>query len=729
MALNDPFDFSGQGGNADIYRNLMMFGGALSTAANARDPRGFLTYGPGFAGPFGAAVQQTGLQSMETAQNRARLGYVGAQTRGQQLQNQAFEAELPLRQAQAQDRIRYLTDPEYRARVDREFQVGGGPSELSIGGFGNAPPPQTFAGGGQQGASAPSIIPIVQQVAKQHGIPEPLAIAMLQQESGLGTNPAANGNIGQITFKTAANPGYGMQPLAGTADIRDPAKNIAFSIEYLKKAGEAAGVKDWNDPSQWGIALRAYNGGGDPNYVANVSRYLPNGVQVASAGNVTSDAARPVGIPSQAAPQQGPQGQVQQQPGITMPPAVAQALERANQYEQMASQIERAKNMGRVVPGDPAAMRQAAGQWRAIATSAMTTAIQEQIQLQTAGPKADAARKAEQPYRLEQDGFRVGRSGALEFIPGGKADPAVVGAQKAAEARAQADNAITFDKSNNMYRGPNFLGRGPELREVYNPANGRYELQNVGELGPDGRPVTTPPITRPEASQEKFEQARAGKLAERFDQIDAEADAARDLNATFDNMRLTSQSWDLGKFAPFEGEARAWLKSVTQSFGAATPELDQKVADYTAFSALSKQLVAKIVRAQGAQTAVQEYRILEQAAPLPTNSREAFGLIADQWQSLNDYRIAKQRMAAKYEADNKQATFSRDFNEKVSPTSFLLNRMSQTPEGQRTMAAMIAKLQTTPEGKTALAKMRRDYAFAQKAELFDDLQPISPGGQ
>jgi hypothetical protein len=56
--------------------------------------------------------------------------------------------------------------------------------------------------------------------------------------------------------------------------LRDPEQNILFGAKYLAARGQAAGVKDWNNPEEVAKGLRAYNGGGDPNYVANVYRHM-----------------------------------------------------------------------------------------------------------------------------------------------------------------------------------------------------------------------------------------------------------------------------------------------------------------------------------------------------------------------------------------------------------------------------------------------------------------------
>jgi len=360
--MADPFDLAnadqpaqGGGVSPDFWHNLMMFGGGLATAANARNGQGFLTYGGDFSGPFGAALQQTGQQSLETAKTKSSIAAQGADTQGRQIQNQLAALGLPMARLRAQA----ASDPALLQQL-----LGGAPqlpqdqsAATPQGGASQAP--ASFAGGGGSIANNPAIQPIVAAKAQQYGIPLPLANAYLQQESSFGTNPAAKGNIGQITFKTANNPGYGMTPLSG-ADLTDPTKNIDFSLQYLRKAGDQAGVKNWNDPSQWGIALQAYNGGGDPNYVQNVARWLPKNTQVAGgaaqstppsfqvaqAGNGPIPVPQSSGGSSQGAPQvaqnQPQQGNVVPGQGGFSPGYITpqQAFQRAEASRQQAIRLQ-----------------------------------------------------------------------------------------------------------------------------------------------------------------------------------------------------------------------------------------------------------------------------------------------------------------------------------------------------------------------------------------------------
>lgn len=163
-----------------------------------------------------------------------------------------------------------------------------------------APMPEPRASMPAQTAMAPpDLMPHFEEAAKRTGIPVPVLLAKAQQESGFNPNATgAAGEIGvtQIKPSTAQQPGFGVAPV-DPASLRDPRANINFGADYLAARGRAVGVQDWNDPAQRAKAFKAYNGGGDPNYAANVERYIPQGgatvaqtsTQAPIPGNVEAD--------------------------------------------------------------------------------------------------------------------------------------------------------------------------------------------------------------------------------------------------------------------------------------------------------------------------------------------------------------------------------------------------------------------------------------------------------
>ena len=132
-------------------------------------------------------------------------------------------------------------------------------------------------------------MPHFQEASARTGIPVDVLIAQARQESNFDPNARGSAGeigIGQIKPSTAAAPGYGVTPLSA-ADLTDPRKNINFAADYLKALLPPGA--DPKDPAAIRAALLRYNGGGDPNYVNNVTRYLP----APGGGGTTVAAARP----------------------------------------------------------------------------------------------------------------------------------------------------------------------------------------------------------------------------------------------------------------------------------------------------------------------------------------------------------------------------------------------------------------------------------------------------
>jgi hypothetical protein len=246
---------------------------------------------------------------------------------------------------------------------------------------------------------------------------------------------------------------------------------------------------------------------------------------------------------------------------------------------------------------------------------------------------------------------------------------------------------------------------------------------DVGGIGIGAIPgtQTTGQAAAPPPLQSHFLTERGDHLAGQFEKIDSDAAAAKDSNYLFDNLRNDSQSWDMGKFADFEGEGRAWLSAAAHAAGIDSPGLDKPLADFQAFGKSSGMLLRAAVHDTSSRAAVQEYKLIGGSLPTPTTSAQGFGQIADQWQALNDFRLAKQKFAQNYL--DKPEQFNMQFNSNVSPTAFLFNRMAQTPQGQADMQALLANMQKTPEGRLMAGRILQHYSYAKKAGLFDDLPP------
>jgi hypothetical protein len=174
-----------------------------------------------------------------------------------------------------------LTPTQMEARSDRLADrtalgarypmPGGATSPASVPSVPGAAP----AGPATAGVPA-DLMPHFEEASRATGIPVPLLIAQAKQESGFRPDAVGrSGEVGimQVMPSTAQQPGFGMQGV-DPASLRDPRANIMFGAQYL--AARNKGV-DWNDPAQRDAGLGRYNGGGDPNYAANVTRNLPSG--------------------------------------------------------------------------------------------------------------------------------------------------------------------------------------------------------------------------------------------------------------------------------------------------------------------------------------------------------------------------------------------------------------------------------------------------------------------
>lgn len=199
---------------------------------------------------------------------------------------------------------------------------------------GPQPATQANAAPGMQGGASPQAMagagipaeymPIIEEAAKRHNIPPAVIAAQMRHESGGNPNavsPAGATGLMQIMPSTAMQPGYGLAPV-NPNQLKDARTNINFGVDYLAAMGRKAGVTDWNDPTQRAKAFQGYNPG-DPNYVANIERYMP-GVG---------------GAPVMAPPTPGNAPvRAQSTAGAGMPSDLGAEMDRARQLQMLAMQ-------------------------------------------------------------------------------------------------------------------------------------------------------------------------------------------------------------------------------------------------------------------------------------------------------------------------------------------------------------------------------------------------------
>lgn len=295
-----------------------------------------------------------------------------------------------------------------------------------------APPPAPVS---RAPLAPPDLAPFIEAEAKARGIPPSLATSLFATESSFNPqarNPRSGAfGIGQVLASTAANPGFGMQPIT-EADLADPRKAIPWSLDYLKARGGALGVTDFNDPQQAGRALRAYGENTDEyeRKVLGGAGMLPQagqGVQVAGPG--APPAAAQQGQPDYLGMAQRLQQRAQAAAAMGETALAQQFQNQAVTYRQLAMQrqpqpteAERIALAAGLQPGTPQ-YQEAMRAILAGKASGQVTNITMPPQTQT-GP-------IPQGFQLRSvDGVL-----RMEPIPGGPADKKATGEQKKEDLR------------------------------------------------------------------------------------------------------------------------------------------------------------------------------------------------------------------------------------------------------------------------------------------------------
>lgn len=368
-------------------------------------------------------------------------------------------------------------------------------------------------------------------------------------------------------------------------------------------------------------------------------------------------------------------------------------------------------------------------------------------EITTAGPKAQASKAAEQAVLARTAPGIAAATKAAELpseVQKMIAQAQIDTANAGPKAAAVAGNSNVDIREGGMSRvmGPDgkfTWVKNPLYKEGHDPVTGApigYHISPAMPDAPPGTPGTAEPvmgangkpaILGPTIIGHEFSEKYGSELADQFKTNDSRADAAVSNNFLFDNLRRDSQTWQMGKFANIEGNARAWLSAAAHTVGVPQDNptfkslVDTPLADYQAFIKSSGSLLRTAVHETSPRASTQEYNMIEHTLPSPTSSAAAFNQVADQWQGINDYQIAKQTMQHNYLSHPQD--FNTDFNANVTPHAFMLNRMAQSPQGQQDMDRMLRSMQETSEGRSTAASMLKGYEFAKSHNLFQNLPP------
>ena len=239
-------------------------------------------------------TDQASLDAMRTDFQSSGLGKYAAQL--PQFYSKEAMAPFIARGSTAKDRAESLYHEAKARNLDMETQMF--PELAKRFGMGDgaqvpAEDAQTATGGGATttgtqartaGGGPPAESDITRAIraeATRQGVDPDLAVAVATQESYLKPDQVGDGGeaIGLFQLHKGAAIDAGIDP----AKRADTTLNIQGGVTYLKqKLAQTKGNVD--------EALKLYNGGGDPNYVANVRRFLSGGKALAGGGTGTAQA-------------------------------------------------------------------------------------------------------------------------------------------------------------------------------------------------------------------------------------------------------------------------------------------------------------------------------------------------------------------------------------------------------------------------------------------------------
>ena len=579
-ALHDPFDVANVdnysqpgmfGVSPDVWRSLANFGGNLAAAANARTPGGFLQYGGGFAGPFGAAVSASQGQGLQRGVDLSHMALNRANAQSAQMDNYIKAMNLPLQIQQNKMILDMMQNPQaWAAKYGFGAPtLGGGQQNAGNGGSTDNWKP-TFGGATNAPQAPQSYVPFYEEASKRTGIPVSVLEAQSAQESGY--NPGATGAAGEIGIDqikpdTARNPGYGLTGVQNPDVLRDPRTNINFGADYLK--ARAGTNVDWTDPNQVAAALRAYNGGGDSQYAQHVMRYIPATQQQTAQGTPTPQAPgapspKPYQIASNTpvappAPPAAPNGNgyanyPENNPAATGGKPAPQAQQSAPQPQASAP------------PGGIARPAANANEWMQKADQAEAQA--NQLENQRSQITVENARRAAfiktLPPIMQMSASMNPNLQPLPMPPG---DPAALRTeantyrQQALQYQRDQSSPVTLRGQGSAAITPQGVIQSPLEYEIIGPDQRKYRItQNTVEdnskpyIRPEGVPSWAPPGTlsiaqadlspgEKKAAEESAEDAFGEKARSQYASAVGTTRAMEDLDHQFDQLNSQGASW------------------------------------------------------------------------------------------------------------------------------------------------------------------------------------------
>src|SRR5579885_1618977 len=266
------------------------------------------------------------------------------------------------------------------------------------------------------------------------------------------------------------------------------------------------------------------------------------------------------------------------------------------------------------------------------------------------------------------------------------------------------------------------VAAAPSLQKVVDPQTGQETYRYFSPMAantpgqptaPQGigaaPPSTAAPVAALGPGQEKGHNVRAEEEQKQRQRVIDEANAAQQTRATLMNMSAEVGNFTLGPFAAHAQTALRYLRLIDPSYNG-------QVASYEDFIKNAGALTRSAVREVSSRAAVQEFTMIQNTLPNPEMSPQGLRRVQNELIGLSDNKIAKAQAQQQWEQQHggigNVSGFETAFQKQASPYAFIVARMD--PEDRQ---AMIAKLQTSEEGRHELARLRDQLTYIKQARL------------
>lgn len=211
----------------------------------------------------------------------------------------------------------------------------------------------------------------------------------------------------------------------------------------------------------------------------------------------------------------------------------------------------------------------------------------------------------------------------------------------------------------------------------------------------------------PYTIQEASAKERGIVLEKNAEKVDMEGTNAVEASYLLDNVAQAAKNVPLGNFADYKEHYLA----VKNALGMSDPNEDKQLANFQDLDKNALALRTQAVKQITSRPTQMEFIAVGNALPNKKLSEGGFGMIVNQMQSLNDFKMAKQVAQTAWRQTHPTLEgFETDFNSKVSPSVFLLHRLDHQAADE-----MTKNLQKTKEGQQILNKLMQKMHYATQA--------------